>query len=285
MDTSVKLYKRPELKRPYLVAGWPGMGGVAIITASYLRQKLNAPAFGEIEPYDFFSPAQVAIKNQMIQRPEFPSSKFFFWDEGDQHDLIIFVGDAQPDRGYRFCNRVMDVAEEFHVERIYTSAAFPLFIHHAAEPKVWGTATTQGLVGYLKDHRVTLMEEGNIAGLNGLLLGVAKERGIQGICLLGEIPVYASQIANPRASGAVLGILTRMLGVGVDTGELSAWAEQVEPAMEQLYEALPEEAKEAIDKFEGIVTSMRPEELEANQELFDEIERFLRDLGDRGERG
>jgi len=30
---------------------------------------------------------------------------------------------------------------------------------------------------------------------------------------------------------------------------------------------------------------MRSEELEANQELFDEIERFLRDLGDKGERG
>lgn len=261
------------------------MGGVAIITANYLKQKLGAADLGEIEPYHFFSPAQVTIKDHIIQAPEFPSSRFFFWDKGDEHDLIIFIGDAQPDRGVEFSHRVIDVAEEFHVERIYTSAAFPLLIHHASEPKVWGTATDPELIETLRSHEVMLMEEGSIGGLNGLLLGVAKERGIGGLCLLGEMPVYTTQIANPKASRAVLEVLTRMLDVEVDMGELSAWAEQMEPAMEKLYEALPEQAKEAIDKFEGIVTRMQPEELEANQELFDEIERFLHELGDGGARG
>jgi len=285
MTNPIRLLRRPELKRPFMVAGWPGMGGVAIIAANYLKQKLNASELGEIEPHDFFSPAQVLIKDHIVQRPEFPSSKFFFWDKGDEHDLIIFVGNAQPDRGYEFSGRVVDVAEEFHVERIYTGAAFPLFIHHSREPKVWGTVTKQELIEYLRSYGVMLMEEGSIGGLNGLLLGVGQERGIEGVCLLGEIPVYATQIANPSASRAVLEVLARMLGVEVDMSELSAWAEQMQPAMEKLYEALPEQAKEAIDKFEGIVTSMRSEELEANQDLFDAIDRFLRELGDKGGKG
>ena len=285
IETPVKIHKRPELKKPFMVAGWPGMGGVAIITANYLKQKLNAEEFGEIESYGFFSPAQVLIKDHMIQTPEFPSSKFFFWDEGQEHDLIIFIGDVQPDQGYEFCNKVIDVAEEFHVERVYTSATFALFIHHSREPKVWGTATKQELIEYLGSYEVMLMEEGRIAGLNGLLLGVGKERGIEGVCLLGEMPAYATQIANPKASRAVLEVLTRMLDIEVDMRELSAWAEKMEPAIEKLYEALPEQAKDAIDKFEGMLTSMRSEELEADQELFDEIERFLHELGDKGGRG
>ena len=280
----IKVLENPELKRPFMVAGWPGMGGVAIITANYLKQKLDAQELGEIEPYDFFSPAQVSIKDQMIQTPEFPSSKFFFWDKGDEHDVIIFVGDAQPDRGYEFCNRVIDVAEEFHVERLYTCAAFSLSIRHSREPKVWAAATKQELIEYLRGYDLTLLEEGRIGGLNGLLLGVGKARGIEGVCLLGEMPAYAIPIANPKASRAVLKVLTRMLGVEVDLRELSAWAEQIEPTMEELYEALPEQAKEAIDKFEGMLTRMRSEELEANLELFEEMERFLHEWGDKGEK-
>ena len=258
---------------------------MAIIAARYLRRKLGAQGFGHIEPLAFFSPSQVVIKDHLIEMPQLPSNKFYSWSWGQEHDLVLFVGNSQPDPGYVYCNHVIDVAEELQVERIYTCAAFPLFIHHSSEPKVWGTATTPDLIEYLRGFEARPMEDGTIAGLNGLLLGVAKERGMQGVCLLGEMPVYATQIANPKASRAVLEVLTRMLGVQLDLGELSAWADQVEPAMEKLYEALPEEAKKAIGKFEDTVTDMRSEELEANQELFDDIERFLHDLGDKGGKG
>jgi len=285
MSTHVRLFERPELKRPFLLAGWPGMGGVATITANYLRQKLNAQELGEIEPHEFFSPHEVVIEDYQVCPPEFPSSKFYYWDQGQEHDMIIFIGDAQPDRGYAFCNRVIDVAEEFGVERIFTSAAFALFIPPFRDPEVWATATDQELIEYLRGYEVRLMDRGKIAGLNGLLLGVAKERGIGGICLLGEMPLYVTHIANPKASLAVLNILTRMLGVEVDTGELASWAEQMEPAIEKLYQALPEQAKQAMDEFEAkLKKTQSEEELEADQELFDEIERFLDEWGDKGEK-
>jgi proteasome assembly chaperone (PAC2) family protein len=62
--------------------------------------------------------------------------------------------------------------------------------------------------------RLNLKQKGNlqIAGLNGLLLGVAKEREIDGMCLLGEVPVYASRMPNPMAALAVLRVLTRDAG-------------------------------------------------------------------------
>jgi len=277
-----KFVKKPQLKSPCLIAAWSGMGGVALIVANYLRQKLQAGECGEILPYDFFSPAEVVIKDQVIQIPKFPENKFYFWNKGDKHDLLIFVAGEQPQRGWEFANLVLDVAEEFRVRRIYTSAAFPLWMHHSKEPHVWGTATTAQLIKYLKVYGVMPMGEGTIGGLNGLLLGVARQRGMEGVCLLGEMPIYATRIANPKASQAVLEVLTKMLGLEIDLEDLTAMAEQMEPNMEQLYEFLSEEAKEAIARFEDLTANLRSP-LEADQELFDEIDRFLREQRDKGE--
>jgi uncharacterized protein (TIGR00162 family) len=282
MENPIKFSKKPQLKSPCLIAAWSGMGHVALIATKTLRQKLQAEECGEILPYDFFSPAEVLIEDHVIQVPKFPENKFYFWDKGDKHDLLIFVGNEQPQRAWEFAHLILDVAEEFRVRRIFTSAAFPLWMHHSKEPHVWGTATSAQLVKYLKVYGVMPMGEGSIGGLNGLLLGVARQRGMEGVCLLGEMPIYATRIANPKASQAVLEVLTKMLGIEIDLEDLTAMAEQVEPSMEQLYGFLSEEAKEAIARFEDLTANLRSP-LEADQELFDEIERFLREQRDRGE--
>ena len=265
-----------------MVAAWPGMGGVAIIAANYLRQRLDAEEIGEIDPYHFFSPAQVLIQGHLIQVPEFPESKFYSWGEDREHGLLIFTGSSQPERGYELAHQVLDVAEEFQVVRIYTFAAFPLFIHHSRQPGVWGAATDVELVEYLQGFGVQPMEHGSIGGLNGLLLGVAKERGGEGICLLGEIPVYATQVANPKASRAVLEVLLEMLGVGIDLNELTLWSDKLESDMNKLYSALPGDMKEAIDRAESLAARPRPTENEAGGDLFQEIEEFLEEQRKKG---
>jgi len=85
-----------------------------------------------------------------------------------------------------------------------------------------------------------------IAGLNGLILGIAKERDIDGICLLGEVPVYATQVANPKASLAVVKVLTRILGIDIDLTELSNLAKQTSKEMERLAK---QATAEFIDRF------------------------------------
>jgi uncharacterized protein (TIGR00162 family) len=281
MEDPIRLSKKPQLKSPCLIAAWSGMGGVALIATKTLQQKLEAEECGEILPHDFFSPAEVLIEDHVIQIPKFPENKFYFWDKGDRHDLLIFVGNDQPQQGWEFAHLILDVAEEFHVRRIYTSAAFPLWMHHSKEPRVWGTATTAPLVKYLKAYGVMPMGEGTIGGLNGLLLGVARQRGLEGVCLLGEMPIYATRIANPKASQAVLGVLTKMLGLDMDLEGLTAMAEEMEPNMDQLYGFLSEEAKEAIARFEDLMADLGSP-LEADQDLFDEIERFLGEQRDKG---
>ncbi|GAI94899.1 unnamed protein product, partial [marine sediment metagenome] len=68
----------------------------------------------------------------------------------------------------------------------------------------------------------------------GLLLGVAKERNIEGVCLLGEVPMYATRIQNPVAALAVLKVLTKVLGIEIDLAELAGLAVEASERMKQM---------------------------------------------------
>jgi hypothetical protein len=119
------------------------------------------------------------------------------------------------------------------VKRVYTCAAALSKMHHAETPRVWGAATTPEIAAELKKHGLAHGGTMQIAGLNGLLLGIAKERQMEGVCLLGEVPQYASRIPNPMAALAIVKVITPMLGIEIDTEELALLAEEVKENMKQ----------------------------------------------------
>ncbi|MFO7773855.1 MAG: PAC2 family protein [Dehalococcoidia bacterium] len=248
MKDVIKLYEQPSPESCFMLASWPGIGDVSLTAAKYLAEKLNAVEIGEIDPITFFEPVGVTVKDNLVESPRFPESKFYYW-QSDNADkgLVIFIGEEQPVfKGYELVNRVLDVAQRLKVARIYSCAAAVTRVHHSEEMKVWGVATTPDLVEELSKHNVVLRGNLRIAGLNGLILGMAKERGMEGMCLLGEVPAYATQIANPKASLAVLGILTRMLGITLDLTELGQLAARVDEEMDRIAKRV---TAEFIDQF------------------------------------
>jgi len=80
--------------------------------------------------------------------------------------------------------------------------------------------------------------QGQISGMNGLFLGAAKKEGINGFCLLGEVPLYTIQIENPRAAQAVLESLGRILGIRIDSSSLSAQAQVIDNEIDKLLDYL-----------------------------------------------
>jgi proteasome assembly chaperone (PAC2) family protein len=244
MKGAVKLYKEPRVKSCDLVAAWPGIGNVALIVAKYIKDKLKAEEIGEIEPFDFFDPIGIMVKGNIIEAPQFPESKFYHWHNSvSGRDLILFISDEQPSfKGYELAGSVLEVSRKLKVKRVYTCAAAIARIHHAEKPRVWGAATNQKLLETLRKYDVILRGDIQIAGLNGLFLGVAKEMGFEGICLLGEVPMYTTRIPNPKASLAVLDILTKMLDIDIGLSELAKVARESDEEMTKL-------AAEAMGEF------------------------------------
>ncbi len=236
MKKLLKLHAKPKLDSPNMLAAWPGVGNVSMIVAAYLQRKLNFKELGEIEASHFFDPIGVIARDSVVEAPQFPQSKFYYRKgKGKGSDLILFVGDDQPNsKAYELAGCVLDVGVSFQVKKVYTCAAALTHIHYTDQPRVWGVATSQPAADELKTQYLVQRSTLQIAGLNGLLLGAAKERGMDGICLLGEVPAHASQIENPMAALGVLRVLAKMLDIEIDTTELANTAKETKEKLKQV---------------------------------------------------
>ena len=227
-----RFLRTPKFENPFMVAAWPGMGYLAKTAIDYLRRQLRAELFAEFLQYQ----DAVTYKNGVVS---LPAMRHRFYSTPN-NDIILCVGDAQPsssEEAYGLASRVLDVARKCNVKRIYTMAAYPNEYYDT--PKVFGVATSAETLGFLKEHGVALAEaDGTINGLNGLLIGVAKAKGIEGVCLLGEIKYV--NVPQLRSSKALLETLTELLGVKIDMTMLEKRVQRMESRIKQRMEKYQE---------------------------------------------
>lgn len=244
----IKILKSPKLKNPQLVMAWPGMGDVAYKAATYLIESLKAQEFAAIEPQDFFYLTGSVVDNGILSLPELPYGKFYYWKnpalrgrkKNDSGDLIIFTSSLQPDlaRAEAYCEKILDFIKTLKVKRILGFAAMPQPIDHTQKPQAWFATTSTRVNDALRQHNLRLLSAGQISGLNGLFLGIAKQKGIDGLCLLGEIPLYTIQIDNPKGSYAVLEAFSKIFGIQLDLSGLLRQAHMMDEEINKLLEYL-----------------------------------------------
>ncbi|UCC58448.1 MAG: PAC2 family protein [Candidatus Bathyarchaeum sp.] len=232
----VHFKEKPSLRNPTLIAAWPGMGMLARMSADYLIQQLDAKQFAEIR-----SPSNDIYFRDGVGKLTQDRHHFHYW-HGEQGDLIICSGEIQPQSlndVHQLANQVLDVAEEFAVKRIYTIAALPN--PRDVKPRVFGVVNQLELKDFLKEKEVKLVSgDGKITGLNGLLIGIAQQRGIEGVCLLCEIRYL--DVPQPRSVQTVLGTLTKILSIRIELSELERQAEEMEQKIERIRERRTPEA-------------------------------------------
>jgi uncharacterized protein len=248
MAELLKLYEKPELKKPCLVAAWPGMGNVALTAVHYLKDKLGATPLGELTSTEYFAPTGAIVAKQVILPPERPNNQFYYYSSPQcRNDILIFIGSIQPvpHREYEFAMELLKIAKMWGVSLVLTTAAAPSDMSYQDAPRVFAAPNDPELLKKLMEYKVHFMGEGNIAGLNGLLVSAARSMNIDGICLLGEIPFFTAQIDFPKAAVKVLEILTKLLGVKVDLLDLELLAAQKEKEIAPLAQILSRGASAA----------------------------------------
>jgi proteasome assembly chaperone (PAC2) family protein len=218
-----------KLNKPWLVAVWPGMGHVAISAGYYLMAKLGMHVLAEFSPRELFDVEHVEVKGGLIKSSRLPRSRLFVWkDPKQERDLVVFIGEAQPPLGrYVFCRRLIEYAQQLGVEKIFTFAAMATQMHPEHAARVFAAATNEAALAEVRKQDVEVLEDGQISGLNGVLLGVAAEMGLPGGCLLGEMPHVFAQLPFPPASLAVLQVFSKLAGVEIDLSELSQQAQEM----------------------------------------------------------
>ena len=252
----------PELTHPWMVAVWPGMGNVALNAGIYLLAKLDMTVIAELEASELFDIDYVEVEKGLLQPGRRPRNRFFVWtDPEKKHDLVIFLGEAQPPIGkYAFCRQLIKYAKQIGIVRVFTFAAMATRMHQEHESRVFGAATDENSLEELKSLDLELLQDGHIGGLNGVLLGAAAESDLYGACLLGEMPHIFSQLPFPKASLAILEVFSTMTGIEIDFAELAEQAKAMEEQLGEILSRVEQEYGRSFEEEEEPVPEAKEEE-------------------------
>ncbi len=266
----------PKLNQPWLVAVWPGMGHVAISAGYYLIAKLGMHLMAEYSADDIADVDHVEVKGGVIAPPRLPRNRFFLWsDPNAARDLVVFIGEAQPPLGkHRFCADLIKFALSFGVKRVFTFAAMATQMRPDEPSRVFAAATDRDFLAKLQEAKLHTLDDGQIGGLNGILVGAAADQGLPGACLLGEMPHVFTQLPYPKASLGVVRAFTKFADIELDLGELTQQAESADEQLALLLsrmEAALSSRDDEPESFESEPTAenrLSPEDEERIESLF-----------------
>ena len=268
-----------KLNKPWLVAVWPGMGNVAITAGYYLMAKLGMHILAEFPAHELFDVDHIDVKAGLIHPGRLPRSRFFAWiDPHGKHDIVVFLGEAQPSKGrLTFCRRFLEFANQLGVQRIFTFAAMATQMHPEAASRIFVAATDLEILQELKKLDLEILDDGQIGGLNGVLLGAASESGLRGACLLGEMPHVFAQLPFPKASLAVLKAFTRIANIEIDLTELTEQATEMEQKLGELLAQMQQEIDQQMPEDDEETVPQQPvEEEQLGAEAEERVERLFR---------
>lgn len=214
--------KKCSLKKPTLIAGFPGLGLVGTISASYLVEKLDMELLGYITGTDF--PPLAAVHDYT---PSFPARMYM----SKKHNLIVLLSEfiIPLSTVFEFSNRIVEFGKEKGVSRIISLGGISI---KGEQDSVYVIASSKKLVKELvKNKMVKLIKEGATTGVTGVLLAHGAARKFPVISLLAEArPEYM----DPKAASMVLTVLKGFLGLTFDTKELDKEAKIIQEKMKDV---------------------------------------------------
>jgi uncharacterized protein (TIGR00162 family) len=231
----VRYVEHPKLNDPIFIEGVPGIGNVGKLAAEHLKDELKAVKFAEIVS-KYFPPQVLVLEDGLIK---LVNNELYYVKREGGRDFVILVGDYQaltPEGQYELSDRVLQEITALGVRQAFTLGGYGMG-RMVTKPRVLGAATDPELVKEMETLGVVFSrgEPGaGIVGASGLVLGLGKFHGVRSVCLMGETSGY---FVDPKSAQAVLGVLTKVLGVEISFEQLESKAKQIDAITSKLREA------------------------------------------------
>jgi uncharacterized protein len=211
-----------------LLAGLPGIGNVGKIVVDFIIEELDAKKAGEF--FSYHMPNSVFVgEDNLVEMAKIE----IYFKQVNGTKLLIITGDSQPidEVGtYGFCDAVLDFFQASEGQEIITFGGIGLQ-SVPKTPKVYCTGNNKEIVErYIKDTTMKAKVHGvvgPIIGVSGLLLGLAKRRNINAVCLLSETlghPMYWGL----TSSREILKVLNQKLPLDIKLKNLEKEIKEIE---------------------------------------------------------
>ncbi len=244
--TKIVVTKKIKLKNPTMIVGLPGIGNVGRIAVRYMIDELKAKKFAELYSQHFI-PVVIVDEKSVAKTIK---NEFYFYH--GEKDFIFLTGDSQSMTStghYEINEMIIDFAKKMGVTEIITIGGF-----NSGEikenPTVIGVVSDEKLIKKYKNCEMSF--DGNkvistIVGSAGLLVGMAKSVGMDGVSIIVETPGFPIAVADPKAAEKALNVVMKIVGINVNTAKLDKSVKLMEDSIrktEELQKKIIENMKE-----------------------------------------
>lgn len=213
-ESEIIIEDKVKLRNPLCIVGLPGIGNIGRIALGYLVSQTKAKRFARLYSPYFFPFVMVHDNRIHVLRNEFYALK------GKKRDYILLIGDCQtydPKGHYEIAGKVVDYIKSLGCKEMITIGGFNTGKVNE-KPSVYGVASHDDIKKKLKEAGIDINVAGKVStivGAAGLMLGVAKVRGLKGFTLLGETSGFPL-ITDPNAAESVLEVLQKFIDIKID---------------------------------------------------------------------
>jgi proteasome assembly chaperone (PAC2) family protein len=214
-----------KLKDIILIASLPDMGRVGGLVSAHIAKKTLAKDAVKVVLSD------KPWVNQVDGLVEVTFDEYKILVD-EKNSLVIFTGENQPQEPnavFELVDFVINSVQKFGNIRLIISTGGYLPLQKTDGDQVYGVATDQKLLESLKPHGVKTLSNDvkSITWFNGLILGAAKNKNIDGIGLFGEI--IDPEAPQHRAAKNIINKIEKILKIQINTDELQIAEKPSEP--------------------------------------------------------
>ncbi|MFH1752519.1 MAG: PAC2 family protein [archaeon] len=251
MTSKIVLFKKKKLVKPVLLIGLPGIGLVGKIALDYLITKIKTEKIGEIFSDSF--PPGVHTKDGLL---DLIKDELFLL-KLDGREFVLVAGPVQPSLDFRsgsagdhyeFASRIVELMQKLSIKEVYSLAGLNVGEERLLrKPEVIVAATDKKTLDSLKKVGCkTGKGDGMISGVAGLVLGLGKQAGFSGACLMGETSsnlVYGDH----GAAKSVLTTLTKLFKFKLDMKDIENASKDIEKTFNEMQKQLKQAVNEKDD--------------------------------------
>jgi uncharacterized protein len=242
-DIEVRQFKHTDLKGGTVINGFPSVGLVSTIAASFLIASLEMDQIAALDS-EFFPPLSVVY----AKKPKFPARIY----AGEQLKLAVFTSEFTPEA---FLDRslgrlVFKWTKDQGCDLIITSVGLPVegLDEKPQGLEVLGVGSTNKTRRMLQEAGVTQLDMGIIAGIPGTLLNEGRWANFDVIALL--VRAY-KMIPDTRAAARVVDVVGRLL-----------------PQCKVDVEPLIAEGKKIVDRIREARSQVKPIETPPTRDMY-----------------
>ncbi len=242
----LRFLNKPEMTKPRMLVGLPGMGMVARTTVNYFMEFLKPELFADI-PMPYLSPSIAFFEKGIVMPIDREKSPFKFYFS-EKENLILFSGDIQfgySAKDNELADKIVEMANLCGVDTIYTVIATHVQ-GYVEEPEVFGVATSPELIRFLEERGINIADGSlQISGVNGLVMEYAQRKGVNGIALLSETAF--PEALDIKACYAGIKKISEILGIEIDLSRIEIEAKRFDEGFKKYLKDIQEKKRKDED--------------------------------------